>query len=146
MCIIIDTNKLDNFLADPADSDSRPIHNWINRGKGRVVYSTGHKFAEELQEKAKAKLKVLSDRGLARLMPDDEVSHVAHKLSLNHQVKSNDTHVLALAKISGARLLYTRDSKLIGDFKNPRLINNPRGKVYSTAKNSRLLTQMVCKD
>ena len=46
--------------------------------------------------------------------------------------KSNDSHVLALAQISGARLLYSNDTDLQQDFKNGGLINRPRGKVYST--------------
>ena len=45
---------------------------------------------------------------------------------------SNDTHVIALAQITGARLLYSNDKDLHEDFKNKRLIDEPRGKVYST--------------
>ena len=46
MCIIVDTNKLGTFLADPPDDDSKPILNWLNRGAGRIVYSTEGKFAQ----------------------------------------------------------------------------------------------------
>ena len=45
---------------------------------------------------------------------------------------SNDTHVIALAQTSGARLLYSNDKNLQVDFKDKRLIDEPRGKVYST--------------
>ena len=45
---------------------------------------------------------------------------------------SNDPHVLALAIVSGARLLYSNDADLQQDFKDKRLIDKPRGKVYST--------------
>ena len=38
----------------------------------------------------------------------------------------------ALAKISGARLLYSNDKDLHQDFKDKNLIDNPRGRVYST--------------
>ena len=48
---------------------------------------------------------------------------------------SDDPHLLALAQVSGARLLYSNDSDLQDDFKNRRLIDNPRGRVYSTRVN-----------
>ena len=52
--------------------------------------------------------------------------------------RSDDEHVLALAVVSGARLLYTNDTALIADFKNREIIANPRGKVYSTAVSNRV--------
>ena len=44
-------------------------------------------------------------------------------------------HVLALAQVSGARLLYSNDQTLQRDFKNSKLIKNPRGNVYTTLRN-----------
>ncbi len=52
------------------------------------------------------------------------------KLEGNH--KSNDLHVLALALVSGAHLLYTHDQLLIDDFKNNNIITGNRGKIYKT--------------
>ena len=49
MCIIVDTNKLGAFLADPADEDSRPIRRWLDRGAGSLVYSTGGRFGQEIR-------------------------------------------------------------------------------------------------
>ena len=46
-------------------------------------------------------------------------------------------HLLREAQVSGARLLYSNDRALQGDFKNRRLIDNPRGRVYSTRENKR---------
>ena len=45
-------------------------------------------------------------------------------------------HVLALALVSGARLLYTNDAALIDDFGNPEIVARPRGKIYTTARNA----------
>ena len=61
------------------------------------------------------------------------------KLRQNGACKSNDEHVIALAQVSGARLLYSGDGDLRKDFKNKELIDHPRGKVYSTEENSRFL-------
>ena len=47
---------------------------------------------------------------------------------------SDDEHVLALAQASGARLLYSNDTNLHRDFKDSRIIKNPRGKIYSTVR------------
>ena len=58
--------------------------------------------------------------------------------------KSDDVHILALAKASGARLLYTGDKSLIQDFKNRKIINNPSGKIYSDHRNRNLLTRNIC--
>ena len=59
-------------------------------------------------------------------------------------LQSDDSHVIALARASGARLLYTGDTALIADFKDKRLIDKPRGRIYSGAANSDLLTRSTC--
>lgn len=58
--------------------------------------------------------------------------------------RSDDPHVLALARATGVRLLYTGDPGLIADFKDKKFIDQPRGKVYSSAANAQLLTRTVC--
>ena len=54
------------------------------------------------------------------------------ELGREGRCRSNDIHVIALAQISGARLLYSNDQALHEDFGNKLLIDRPRGKVYST--------------
>ena len=49
------------------------------------------------------------------------------------QIKSNDHHMLALAIVSGSRLLYSNDKDLQKDFGNIQLLGSPKGRVYSTA-------------
>ena len=60
----------------------------------------------------------------------------ATRLRREGACKSNDLHVLALALVSGARLLYTNDTALINDFGNPGIVARPRGKIYTTAKST----------
>ena len=64
--------------------------------------------------------------------------------ALAEQIVSDDPHVLALARVSGARLLYTNDANLMADFKNKRLIDDPRGSVYTRAANAHLFRRAVC--
>ena len=69
-------------------------------------------------------------------MADEVVDDHATGLVGKEVCKSNDPHVLALALVSGARLLYTNDAALIDDFGNPEIVAKPRGKVYTTARNA----------
>ncbi len=67
-------------------------------------------------------------------MTDEAVDDHATGLRKEGVCKSNDVHVLALALVSGARLLYTNDAALKDDFGNPEIVARPRGKIYTTAR------------
>ena len=143
MCIIIDANVLGKFLADRPDDDAAPVQAWLLKRKGKLVYSTGGKFAREIVGKARRRLLDYVRAGLAveevrreRLLEEEQ--------GLADDIKSDDPHVLALARVSGARLLYTDDGDLIADFKTKRFIDRPRGKVYSSAANRTLLSRTKC--
>ena len=146
MCMIVDANKLGEFLADPPNADALPIRNWLHRrsGSGTLVYSTGGKFECELHGKARRKVADFAQAGKARLVPAARFAKDEAELCASGQLRSDDPHVLALARASGARLLYTGDGKLKTDFKNHRLISAPRGKIYSGAANADLLTRSAC--
>ena len=142
MCIIIDANKLGDFL-NPEHKNSEPIRQWLNR-KGKLFYSTSGKFAGEVGINRRRKLEDYARKGKAHLVPHKEFIAEEQAFENCALVKSDDPHILALARHTGTRLLYTVDSKLIKDFKNNELIHNPKGKVYSRAKNANLLTDSVC--
>ena len=65
---------------------------------------------------------------------DDQVDELQDELERNRACRSNDAHVIALAQIGGARLLYSNDGALAQDFKNLELISGPPGKVFSTRR------------
>ena len=67
---------------------------------------------------------------------EEKVKDRAQEFETKKAMESDDPHVLGLALVSGARLLYTNDQKLQQDFKNSALIR-PRGKVYTTLVNRR---------
>lgn len=142
MCIIVDADKLGSFLGRADDSDWAPIHNWLRGRGGTIVYSTGGKFAGELGGKARKILAAFDQAGMARNVP--AVSFQDGELELQTRVRSNDAHVLALARFSGARLLCTADKNLIEDFKDKRFLDHPRGKVYTRSDNIDLLTKSAC--
>lgn len=68
--------------------------------------------------------------GRAKSVSDELVDRETEQLAVEDSCTSNDQHVLALALISGARLLYSRDRSLVRDFTDPALLKKPRGKVY----------------
>ena len=70
--------------------------------------------------------------GKIRFIEKDQVNVQEQGIRHTSVCSSNDSHIIALAQVSGARLLYSNDRKLQQDFKNKGLIDNPRGKVYST--------------
>ena len=70
--------------------------------------------------------------GRVKDVPDSVVDTETANLQARRISRSNDTHILALARVSGARLLYTNDQALQEDFNNPRLVSEPRGLVYTT--------------
>ncbi|MYN63918.1 MAG: hypothetical protein F4X11_02640 [Acidobacteria bacterium] len=143
MCIIVDANRLGAFLADPATEDAAPIRNWLDRG-GRIVYSTGGAFATEVGYRTRAKLLSYAQAGKAKLIPADQFAEDERAMRDSTDRRSDDPHVLALARWTGVRLLYTGDPGLIADFKNKKLVDRPRGKVYSRAANASLLTRTAC--
>jgi len=63
---------------------------------------------------------------------DKQVAEREEALYRSSVCISNDHHIISLAQVSGARLLYSNDKRLQHDFKNRVLINNPHGKVYTT--------------
>ena len=144
MCLIVDANRLSQFL-DPLDQDSSPLRRWVEAGKGRVVYSVEGKFAAEISAKAKEKFAAYRRDGRAILVREKEFGCEETLLTASSEMLSDDPHVLALARATGTRLLYTTDQDLIADFKNKKLIDVPRGKVYSGAQNAALLTKQLCK-
>ena len=88
MCIIVDANRMGDFLADPPEEDATPIRRWIDSGKGSVVYSTGGKFAKEIQGRARQRLLRYSQAGRARFVPEDRF--IDDQNTLQGQIRSDD--------------------------------------------------------
>ncbi len=89
----------------------------------------GGKLAEELYRVAAVKryLLQLLRAGRARLVAAAAIDQEEVRVRDLELAQSNDIHVLALARASGARTLCSADQLLHRDFRNKRLISNPRG-------------------
>ena len=144
MCIIVDADRIVDFFSKPNDADAAPIHKWLNRKLGVLIYSTGSKFADELQHKTQRLLLEYVNAGYAKPISASDFQEDEHRLQKSSAVKSNDCHVLALAKFANVRILYTGDKDLKKDFKNKRLISN--GKLYTGKQNEKeLLNYWRCR-
>ena len=144
MCIIVDASRLGDFLRDPANEDTAPIRKWLNKGSGKLVYSTGGAYAGEVGRQTRRRLAAYVQAAKAQLVPAQKFAEDERALGARTDRSSDDPHVLALARETGVRLLYTGDADLMADFKDKKFIDKPRGKVYSGAANARLLTRTVC--
>jgi hypothetical protein len=140
MCVIVDANLLSQFFSGRASGVYGPVYDWIDCGPGKLV-AGGRKLAREIA-RVKAALRQISvwkAAGRARYVPDAIVDLTAAGLEASGACRSDDHHILAVAQVSGARLLCTEDGDLRCDFTNARIVSNPKGHVYGGPNARRLL-------
>jgi hypothetical protein len=139
MCVIVDADLAALVFSKPVNADFKPIIDWLTspRKNGKLVY--GGQLAAELDlvKAAGRFVRSLQQAGRARLIPDNDIAEEARRVA--DQCVSNDVHVIALARVSGARILCSRDTNLHTDFTNPVLITKPRGRVYQNIAHRDLL-------
>lgn len=134
MCAILDANTGSEVFGSSTSPAGLKFLQWVNKGQGRLV--VGGKLLSELNKLSAfgqwAQTAALS--GIMRTEKEEEVSEKTQGLEEQGVCRSDDPHVVALAQVSGARLLYSNDNDLHSDFTSKTLIDDPRGKVYSTNK------------
>ena len=134
MCAIIDNNvRHEVFGASDVQTEAGEYFlNWLENRNGRLV--VGGKLLEELSDYTSfgTWLRRALTRGRVIRVSDAEVDTETANLQSRNICKSNDAHVLALARVSGARLLFTNDQNLRDDFRNPQVIGGVRGRIYTT--------------
>ena len=134
MCAIVDANVVHELFGPKCTEAGTRFVEWLDAGSGRLV--VGGKLLKELYSGSQAFMiwqKTAARYGKIRFEDDGAVNARTDQIHRAGLCKSNDSHVIALANVSGARLLYSNDGSLQRDFKNKRLIDDPRGKVYSTS-------------
>lgn len=136
MCAIVDVNVASEVFGNPRPPAGRVFLEWLESPRGQLV--VGGRLRAELSRNARLLgwLKSATRFGRVRTVSDDDVDERENRLRREGVCTSNDEHVLALALVSGARLLYTNDNALIADFKNREIVADPRGRVYTTARST----------
>lgn len=139
MCLIIDANRACVVFDYPTPVDFLPLFDWIEQRGGVVII--GGRLRRELYkvDRAKRRIKEWVRAGRAFIIDESLVDKLESEIAVGQALKSDDPHVIALAQLSGARVLCTEDRNLIVDFKDKRLIDKPRGAVYRTQRHKKLL-------
>ncbi len=137
MCLIVDANLASAVFGDKPTKNFSPLIDWLTNKDGKLV--VGGQLAREVYRVAAARrfVRNLLQAGRARSIPDNITERETTFVS--DLCDSNDPHVIALARISGARILCSHDKTLHKDFTNLGLISNPKGHIYQNAKHKRLL-------
>ena len=133
MCAIIDTNAVHQILTDSPSDAGKGLLNWIEKGYRRLV--VGGRLMDELKTSGREVEQLIHEliqSGNVRSLPSDKVTEREREIQRDPGVRSDDPHVIALAQLSGARLLFSNDRVLSRDFMDTRLIHNPYGHVYTT--------------
>lgn len=126
MCIIIDANAA-NECTGAVSPDAEPIMKWLLSRKGKLAI--GGRLTRELAKTQFRRLLLQLDKAGAVMNYGGEVDTEEDLIKKLGLCKSDDEHVIALARISGCRLVFTRDVNLHTDVKNTKLLR-PKGKVY----------------
>lgn len=171
MCAILDASVVHKVFGSGSSTECPPVGRqflaWLDSGKGLLVI--GGKAKDELyqngnferwarQESQAGRLVAYEEQmsrtkmRLASIVEYDGTEIGAETRRIEEQksrgqmrLVSNDLHIIALARVSGARLLYSEDWSLQQDFKNEHLVPKPRGKVYSNKAHQHLLDQNLCR-
>ena len=134
MCVILDASARDDVFGRARTAAGTQLFEWLETPWGRLVL--GGKLTRELATSdtfAKWAEVAVSD-GRVKTLGEDALEKEIRVLSTNWLGKSDDQHVIALARVSRAHILYADDGNLCDDFRNPELVPNPRGRLYPTGE------------
>ena len=144
MCAIIDASVTFEVFGKKQTEAGKRFRNWLDGGRGRLV--VGGKNLEELTRNGNFARWFREERrrGDRVRQPRNEIiSERQQALVGDGLPTSDDEHVLALALVSGARLLYSNDRRLKNDFLNTEIVREPEGRVYTTHHGGRRITHFT---
>ncbi len=136
MCAIIDANVVAEVFGSSRPPAGAKFFDWLHDGKTILV--VGGRLLRELSDASNnfsRWAQVVQHSKHMRIVNDAKVNDKTKQLLADRICKSDDEHIIALAQLGGARLLYSNDGNLQQDFRDKRLVDNPRGQVYSTRVN-----------
>lgn len=132
MCTILDANVVHEVFGDRRTEAGKNFFQYVVSRRTKLVvggklleeYRGNHEFFSWLTQAIRT--------GIAVAVDDDEVHLETNRLRSSGLCVSDDPHIIALARCTRSRLLYSNDLDLHKDFKNPSLLSEPKGKIYST--------------
>ena len=130
MCLIVDNNVRDDVFGKGRSPAGKQLFEWLEESRARLV--VGGRLYDELAGSRAFRVwsaTAVKD-GRLRVSNRAEVDLEESSLTQDWLGVSDDQHVIALARVSRARVLYTRDEALRTDFRNRELISSPHGRLY----------------
>lgn len=137
MCIIVDANAAGIIFAESPTDLAVPVIKWLFKDDGVLVH--GGQLTLELGGVDVARRMLFKLKQAGKLVEFDSSELSGEVNSCESRCRSNDVHVIALARVSGARTLITQDKALMADFTDRELVSKPKGKVYTNAAHKHLL-------
>jgi predicted nucleic acid-binding protein len=138
MCLIVDSNSVSGVFLKTAKEFVK-LHSAVTNRKIKIVY--GGELTREYKQMANfwRLLAVLDRQGSTRKVDDMSVERETKKIAASGICRSDDPHILALARVGRVRLICTEDQNLREDIRNPNLLTSPRGNVYNVTSHYQLL-------
>jgi hypothetical protein len=135
MCVIVDMNVAHKVFSATEDTAFGTVQRRLQlfgKSKSTLTIAYGGKLAEEyLKDRGVARIvRILDAEGRATQFSTKAIEGEESNLSRKRTLTSNDRHVIALARVSGARVLLSDDNNLCADFLRKDLIDSPRGNIY----------------
>ena len=152
MCAILDNDVCAEVFGHKLTPAGKGFLDWLN-SRGHLVSGGQNKKELDANNTFQTWWQQATLAGRTTLVNDNQVTKLQRQLEAEKACRSNDAHIIALARLSGARLLYSNDRDLKKDFGDRDLIAEPRGKVFSTKLTAdfsthrrRLLNQSHCQN
>ena len=141
MCAVVDANTCHEIVGPHTTPAGRQFARWLDRGGVLVV---GGRLTREISANLNVDryLVALGTAGRLRILNEDSIRREVARLTAAGSCVSNDHHVLAVASLGGATLLFSRDQNLRRDYLN-RQLTGIRGRVYQGQRN--LLRRDTCR-
>lgn len=143
MCLIVDNDVIHRVLTNPDDTDFHKLHEALFTAKGaavRIAYGGRLRREYEVSSTIMRFVLLLERAGRAYAVSNDLVDEEENVVASSESMASNDTHIVALARVANIRLLATNDKALQSDFTNTKLLQ-PKGRVYQRPAHAHLLLE-----
>jgi hypothetical protein len=142
VCVLIDANAAQHLHNN--SEHGKLVKEWIEARPGRLA-SGGRNLTELMKVGSMQRwLASLARAGRLNRIPDAAVDAEEQRLTRLGACQSDDPHMIALARKSGGRILFSHDHALHQDFGDRSLIDGPRGCVYQRADHRHLLDERNC--
>ena len=148
MCVILDTNTFGRFR-NPSDENLEPVRKWLRQRNGKIVYSNTDKYKKEWKRGGMERWIRERDRAAQFKLVSEGVQKKENELK--GKIKSDDEHIIALALVTGVKVLVSYadyenrqkgDSDLFDDFRDKNLVG---GRVYTKKSHARdMLKKDTC--